>query len=120
MEANGIIFLEEKDAVTTVLASSAKFLRERRALAEKFVKAHAELTEWIKKNPEEAQKILREELKAETKREIPAELIARSWTRLRFTTEVSRPALEKFVENSKKIGFMRVAPDLSKLWEANQ
>lgn len=118
MEAGAKVFLEEEGAITTVLVSSAKFLREHRDLARKFAQAHAELTEWIQKHPEEAQKILRDELSAETTRQIPAELIARSWKRLKFTTEISREPLEKFVKDAQMAGFLRGAPDLKRLVEA--
>jgi len=117
MEAGAKVFLEEEGAVTTVLASSAKFLREHHDLAKRFAQAHAELTEWIQKNPEEAQKIVREELSAETTRQIPAELITRSWKRLQFTADVSLPSLEKFVANAKTAGFLKGAPDLKRLVE---
>jgi NitT/TauT family transport system substrate-binding protein len=116
-EAGAKVFLEEESAITTVLVSSAKFLRDRRELASKFAKAHAELTEWIQQNPDEAQKIVRNELSAETTRPIPAELISRSWKRLKFTTEISREPLEKFVRNAQKAGFMKGAPDLKRLVE---
>ena len=44
-------------SITTVLVSSEKFNKEKRDLcAKKFVQAHRELTDWIQKNPEEAQK----------------------------------------------------------------
>ncbi len=116
-EAGATVFLEEENAITTVLVSSAKFLRDQRELAKRFAKAHAELTDWIQKNPEEAQKIVREELSAETTRQIPAALIARSWKRLRFTTEISRESLEKFVKDAQAAGFLRGAPDLKRLVE---
>jgi NitT/TauT family transport system substrate-binding protein len=117
MESGAKVFVEEKDTITTVLTSSAKFLRDHRDLARKFTQAHAELTEWIQKHPDEAQKIVREELSAETTRQIPAELIARSWKRLKFTIEIPREPLEKFVADAKKAGFMRGAPDLKRLVE---
>jgi NitT/TauT family transport system substrate-binding protein len=116
-EAGAKVFLEETDAITTVLASSAKFLREHRDLAKKFAQANAELTEWIQKNPEEAQRLVREELSAEMTRQIPADLIARSWKRLQFTNAISVPPLEKFVANAKAAGFLRGAPDLKRLVE---
>lgn len=116
-EAKGKVFFEEENAITTVLVSGTKFLRDRRDWAKKFAQAHAELTEWIQKNPEEAQKIVREELSAETTRQIPAELIASSWKRLKFTTEISREPLQKFVADAQKAGFMRGAPDLNRLLE---
>jgi NitT/TauT family transport system substrate-binding protein len=116
-ECNAKVFVEEAESITTVLAASAKFLREHRDLARRFAKAHAELTEWIQKNPDEAQKVVREELTAETTRPIPAELIARSWKRLRFTTEISRQPLEKFIADAQAAGFLKSAPDLHRLVE---
>jgi NitT/TauT family transport system substrate-binding protein len=117
MEAGGKVFLERNDSVTTVLVSSVKFLREHRALAKKFAAAHAGLTDWILKHPEEARKIVREELSAETTRAIPAELVAKSWNRLTFTTEISRPPLEQFVRDAQAAGFLRGSPDLKRLIE---
>jgi sulfonate transport system substrate-binding protein len=116
-EAGAKVFLEETDAITTVLASSAKFLREHRDLAKKLVEANAELTEWIQKNPEEAQRLVREELSAEMTRQIPAQLIAQSWKRIQFTDDISVPPLEKFVANAKAAGFLKGAPDLKRLVE---
>ena len=116
-ESNGKVFLEQSNTVTTVLVASAKFLRNHRALAKKFVAAHTELTEWIQHNPLEAQQILREELAAETTRPIPAELIAHTWKRLNFTTQIALPPLGNFVKDAQAAGFMRGAPDLDRLIE---
>jgi NitT/TauT family transport system substrate-binding protein len=62
-EAGGQVLVEEKDAITTVLVSRAGFLSENRDLARRFVAAHRELTEWIRQNPEEAQRLARDELR---------------------------------------------------------
>ena len=116
-EANAKVFVDQRETVTTVLVASAKFLREHRELAKKFAAAHAELTEWIQKNPTEAQKILREELTVETTRSIPSELIAQAWHRLDFTTRISAQSLLKFVKDAQAAGFMRGAPDFGRLIE---
>jgi NitT/TauT family transport system substrate-binding protein len=116
-ESGGKILVEEKDVATTVLVSSVKFFTEHRDLAGKFAQAHAELTEWMLKNPEEAQKLVRAELLAETKSDVAADLIAQSWKRIVFTAEVPRASVESFMQNSLKSGFLRSAPDLSKLFE---
>ncbi len=117
MESGAKVFLEQKDTITTVLVSSAKFLHDHHDLAKKFAQAHAELTDWIQKNPEEAQKILREELAAETTRAMSPELVAKSWKRLQFTTEISQAPLEQFVGDAQRAGFMRATPDLKRLVE---
>ena len=46
---------------------AAKFLSSQRDLVKKVVAANAELTDWMQKNPDEAQKLLIDELTAETK-----------------------------------------------------
>jgi len=117
MDAGGKVLLEEADAVTTVLVSSAKFLASRRDLVARFVAAHAELTEWIRKNPEEARKIVRAELAAEMRADISPELIARAWNRIELTTDVSDQAFGKFLASAKTVGFLRTAPDLRRLVE---
>jgi NitT/TauT family transport system substrate-binding protein len=116
-ESGGRILVEEKDVATTVLVSSVKFFAEHRDLAKKFAQAHAELTEWMTKNPEEAQKLVRGELLEETKSDMAPGLIAQSWKRIVFTADVPRASVESFVENSMKSGFIKSAPDLSKLFE---
>ncbi|MEY2480620.1 MAG: sulfonate transport system substrate-binding protein [Verrucomicrobiota bacterium] len=117
MEAGGKILVDETDAITTVLVSSAKFSSAERELAKKFVEAHRALTDWIEKNPAEAQKLVVAELSEETKAKISDELVARAWKRIVLTNEVRREPLAKFVENAKTAGFLRDVPDLSRLIE---
>jgi NitT/TauT family transport system substrate-binding protein len=116
-EAGGKVLVEEPDAATTVLVSSVKFLNEKRELANKFRQAHGELTDWILKNPEEAQKIVKAELLAETRSDMSGALIAHAWKRIIFTSEIPRASVQAFVANSQKAGFMKTAPDISRLFE---
>ncbi|MEN3368181.1 MAG: sulfonate transport system substrate-binding protein [Verrucomicrobiota bacterium] len=116
-EAGGKILVDERGVATTVLISSAKFLSERRELAKKFAQAHGELTDWMMKNPEEAQKLIKAELLEETKSDMAPDLIAQSWKRIVFTADVPRALVESFMQNSVKAGFIKTAPDLSKLFE---
>jgi NitT/TauT family transport system substrate-binding protein len=117
LEAGGQVLLEEPEAVTTVLVSSVKFLGAQRELARKFVAAHRELTEWIKSNPGEAQRMVRDELAAETRVALPPEVLARAWQRMIVTSDVALDALEKFVASAQRVGFLRGAPDLGRLVE---
>src|SRR6478672_5006206 len=116
-ESGGKVLVEEKEVATTVLVSSAKFLAGQRELAKKFAEAHAALTDWMTKNPEEAQKLIKAELLAETRSDMAADLIAQSWKRIVFTAETPRAAVESFLQNSLKTGFIKAAPDLTKLFE---
>ena len=116
-ESSGKVIVEERDVATTVLVSSAKFLNEQRELAKKIVQANAELTDWIVKNPDEAQRLVKAELLEETKSDMSPEIIATAWNRIIFTAETPRASVEKFVQNSVRSGFLKTAPDLSKLFE---
>ena len=99
------------------MVSSVKFLKEQRELAKKIAQAHAELTDWIGKNPEEAQKLVRAELVEETRSDMKPEVITAAWKRIVFTSETPRTAVETFVQNSVRAGFIKGSPDLSKLFE---
>ena len=116
-EAGGKILIDEREVATTVVVSSVKFLGAQRELARKFVEAHAALTDWMMKNPDEAQKLIRAELLEQTKSDIAPDLIAQSWKRIVFTSEIPRASVEGFMQNSVKAGFIKTAPDLSKLFE---
>jgi NitT/TauT family transport system substrate-binding protein len=116
-ESGGKILVEEREVATTVIVSSVKFLGAHRDLAKKFVEAHAALTDWMIKNPEEAQKMIRAELLEQTKSDMAPDLIAQSWKRITFTSEIPRASVESFMQNSVKTGFIKSAPDLSKLFE---
>lgn len=115
LEAQGRIMIEQKDTPTTVLASAVKFQKQQPDLLKKFVAAHVELTQWINAHPAEAKELVRAELKALTKREFPAETTDRAWTRLTFTSEISRAPFDALVGEAQSVGFLKGLPDLGKL-----
>ncbi len=117
LEAGGKVLVDEKDALITVIVSSVKTLNQRRALIASFIKAHGELTDWIKKNPEEAQTIANNELEAETRSKMPVDLIKRAWARITLTDTVSIDALEIFFKNAQSAGFLRGSANLKNLVE---
>jgi NitT/TauT family transport system substrate-binding protein len=116
-EANGKIFLEDTNIITTWLACSMKFLNAHRDLAKKIVSANKKLTDWIQAHPDEAQKLLVAELKEETKADFAPEAATQAWKRIKFTTEVSRDLLAKAVQDGKDAGFYKSSTDTSKLIE---
>jgi NitT/TauT family transport system substrate-binding protein len=116
-DAKARVFLEDKDTITTWLVSSVKFLRNRRDLAKKLADANVELTKWIQQNEAEAQKLLIEELKAETRADFAPDAVAQAWRRIQFTSEVSRDLIAKSVKDGKDAGFLKGSTDTSKLIE---
>jgi len=116
-DAGGTILVEQSKDSITVLVSSVKFLKTKRDLAKKFAQAHRELTEWILAHPKEAKQMVQEELAMETHAKVSAELIAQAWPRIGLTTEASLDEYRQFVANAQRAGFIRRAPDLSRLIE---
>lgn len=114
-EAGAKVLLEQSKDSVTVLVSGVKFLRAKSELVRKFVQAHRELTEWILVHPEEAKKMVLEELALETQAKVSVELIAQAWKRITLRPDVSLEEFQQFVSNAQRAGFMRTTPDLSRL-----
>ncbi len=115
-EAGGRVFLEQGDAVTTVLVARSDFLRRQRDLVEKFKAAHLDLTAWINAHPDDARAKVRAGLSAETRREMPEALIRSAWGRLTFSGDVSQAQFEQLVAEARSVNFLRDAIPLDKLF----
>src|SRR6185436_9856615 len=98
-------------------ASSVRFQKERPELLRKWIAAHVDLTEWINKNPEEAKKVLNEEIKAETTKALSQETLDSAWKKLEITHDPIRASLLKSAEAAHRIGFIKEKPDLTKIYE---
>ena len=116
LEAGGKIFLEQNDAVTTVLVSSVKFLKANPGLAEKFRAAHVELTAWMNAHADEARALVRTGLTAEMKHEMPATTVNAAWRRLKFTDRVTQAQFDALVVDAQSVGFLRNTIPLDRLF----
>jgi NitT/TauT family transport system substrate-binding protein len=124
-EAGGKVYLEEsslwKDTggkyVTTHLVSSVKFLKEHPDLLKKWIAAQVELTKWINDHPDEAKRILNEEMKVETTKALPQATLDSAWKRLEITYDPVRASLLKSAEDAYRIGFLKEHPDLSRIYD---
>ena len=117
-DAKARVFLEDKDTITTWLVSSVKFLGDRHELAKKIADANVELTKWIQENQAEAQKLLIEELKAETRADFAPDAVSQAWNRIQFTSNISHELIAKSVQDGKDAGFFKGSTDTSKLVQA--
>lgn len=114
-EGGGRILHADENALTTVLAGREGFLTEHPELAQKFLAAHHELTDWVLANPEEARRRVRDELSAITRKQISAELVAEAWKRLAPDDAISREPFENFLAHARAVGFLRAEVNLENL-----
>ncbi len=116
LEAGGKVFVEQTDAVTTVLVSSVKFLKTHPDLVEKFRAAHIELTAWLNEHPDEAKAKVRAGLSAEMRREMSNAIVTSAWRRLKFTDRVPQAQFATLVGDAQRVGFLRDAIPLDRLF----
>jgi len=124
LEGGGRLFLDERKLwpngkfVTTHLIVSTRFLKEHPDLVRKWIATHVELTEWINKNPEEAKKILNEEIKKETGKAIPQKVLDESFKKIDITYDPISSSLFKSARWAFEQGFLgSEQPDLSNIYE---
>jgi NitT/TauT family transport system substrate-binding protein len=116
--AGGQVLVDEPKVLTTLLVARADFLAKHRDLVKKFVAAQQELTDWIVAHPDEAQALVRSELKAETQVDMAPDLVAKAWQRIHWVHDVKREQIDDVVKSAQAVGFLRGAPDLGKFIEA--
>jgi NitT/TauT family transport system substrate-binding protein len=115
LEAEGEVLIDDREAITTVLVARVDLLATQQGLVRKMVDAHRELTNWILKNPAEAERMAREELDEEMHTKFSPELIAKAWRRIVVTGDVTLDSLKTFMASAQSVGFLRGAPDISQL-----
>lgn len=125
LEAKGRVYLEESALwpqtggryVTTHLVSSAQFLKRQPALLKRWIAAHVELTQWINQHADEAKRLFNAEIKVETTKALPGDVLDGAWRRLELTHDPVRASLLKSAEDAHRIGFLREKPDLSRIYD---
>lgn len=115
-EAGGRVFLEQPDAITTVLAAGARFLAVNPDLAARFRQAHLELTEWMAAHPAKAMETVRGGLSVETRRDVAPELVAGAWRRLHFTGEVDPARFATLMADARDTGLLPRSLPLDRLF----
>ena len=116
MEAGAVIVVEQKDALTTLIATSNRALERKAALLKKFIAAHADLTAKITTEPEWARTAVSAALQKATGRALPVKLLEHAWPRLTFTTAVRPADFTGIQHDARSAGLLPMDADLSKLF----
>jgi NitT/TauT family transport system substrate-binding protein len=96
-----------KQFSTAVVIVSTKFLNEHPDLVKKFLSAHVDSVVFTKSNPEEAQKIIGEEIKEATKKAIPDDILKSALARTDMTYDPLRSSVLTFAAWSRELGYQR-------------
>ncbi len=124
LEGGGKVFLEEASRwpegrfVTTHLIVSTKFLEEHPDLVRTWIEEHVRLTDWIGANRDEALRTVNQEIKRETGKALPEEILEAAFARLELTDDPIRASLMKSAADAYALGFLgREEPRLSGIYD---
>ena len=115
MEADAHLLVEQKDVLTTLLATSVKSLARKGELLKKFAVAHEELVAKISADPAWAKSAASASLLKATGRPIPSTLLDRAWPRLTFTTEIQLADFSAMQRDARAAGLLPMDANLSNL-----
>ena len=116
LEAEAVQLIDQREVVTTILASSVKSLGAKRELVGKFLAAHESLTAKITAEPAWAKPLVSSALQKATTKPIPEALLDRAWPRLTFTTAVKPEDFTSLQRDAKSVGLLPEEADLAKLF----
>jgi NitT/TauT family transport system substrate-binding protein len=123
-EGNGRLFLDERDLwpnrqfVVTNLIVSTKFLAKHPDVVKSWLRAHVELTEWIKAHPTDAKNLINQQIQTETGKALNPALLNEAFSRMDVTYDPIRNSLLTSARSAYQAGFLgRQSPDLSGLYD---
>jgi NitT/TauT family transport system substrate-binding protein len=123
-EGNGRLFLDERTLwpggqfVCANLIVSPRFLKDHPDIVKNWLRAHVELTEWINSHPDDAKKILNNQIQKETGKALPDAVLQESFSRLEVTYDPLRNSLLTSAKAAFDAGFLgRQTPDLTHLYD---
>ena len=94
-----------KDSTNTVVAATSDF-KGNEAHTEAYLKAHIKAVDFIKENPEEAQKLVIKHIKDLTSKEIDEKELKTAFERLEVTTFVNEQVVQEMADISKEAEYV--------------
>lgn len=123
-DGNGRLFLDERTLwpngqfVIGLLVVNTRFLKAHPDLVRNWIRAHVELTDWIKAHPAEAKKLLNQQIQTETSKALPSVVLDEAFSRMEVTYDPLHTALTTAAQQAFDDGFLgRQMPDLSGLYD---
>ena len=111
-EAGGEVLFDEKELwpngeyPTAILVARRKFLEEHPDWVRRWLKVHIEITDWIGEHPDQAKKLVNEELKELTGELLPETYLDESFKRIRFTSDPMQSEVYESARRAFEIRFL--------------
>ncbi|MFH8801408.1 aliphatic sulfonate ABC transporter substrate-binding protein [Streptomyces sp. NPDC017936] len=96
----------DKKFVITNIIVSQKFLEEHPEAVEAVLKASVETNEYINANPDEAKAAANAQLKADSGKELPAEVLDPAWKSIQFTNDPLASTLNAEAQHAVQAGLL--------------
>lgn len=125
IEGDGQLFLDEKSLwpggryTTTHLVVNQQFLADQKALIEKLIAAHIEITQLINADKAASAEILNAQLKKETGKSLKPEVMTMAMEHVEFTWDPIAPSLYESAAAAHQIRFLRNPPQLRGIYSLN-
>ncbi|MFA6956281.1 MAG: ABC transporter substrate-binding protein [Thermoanaerobaculia bacterium] len=123
VDGGGVILVDERtlwpggDFVTAHVIVSTKFLREHPDLVRTWLEAHVAVTEWELAHPDDAKRVLNDEIGKLTGKKLSDAVLAQAWERMRPTWDPIAPSLVASADAAHAAGFLREKPNLDGIYD---
>jgi NitT/TauT family transport system substrate-binding protein len=102
---------------TTVLVVRNDFAEAHPEVVQAFLRAHRDTVEFIGSQPEEAKRLVNEELKRLTGKSLPPAVIDEAWSRVTFSSAFDRKSIHGFAKAAMDAGYLKaIPPDLNRIF----
>lgn len=124
LEGDGKVFIDERDQwpdgkfVTTVIVARKAFLDQHPELVRAILGAHIDSVRFVQEQPEEAKRIINQEIQRITSKGLPAHVLDQALAHTDITWEPLPETLVKQADYAYALGFLGTKkPDLSGLYD---
>lgn len=123
VEGGGSVLVDERtlwpggDFVTAHVIVSTKFLRAHPEVVHAWLDAHVGVTQWELAHPDEARRILNDEIARLTGRKLADDVLSQAWGRMRPTWDPIADSLVASAGAAHAAGFLRDEPDLDGIYD---
>ncbi|MFJ8603456.1 aliphatic sulfonate ABC transporter substrate-binding protein [Streptomyces shenzhenensis] len=106
---------DQKFVITNIIVSQT-FLKEHPKAVEAVLKASVETNKWINANPDEAKAAANKQLKLDSGKALPADVLDPAWKSIQITDDPLASTLDTEAEHAVKAGLLE-QPDLAGIYD---